>query len=197
MNQKILENLYKNNRLSSKEIANSIGCSTSKVDYWLRKFNISKRSISEAIYSKKNRLKIPYVQSKITNINKSFLFGLGIGLYWGEGTKRSKNSVRLGNSDPKLIKKFIEFLEIIYCVDRASLKFGLQIFGDVDVNKAIEFWIRELDVLPEQFYKPIMSKIRGEGTYKSKAKFGVLTMYFNNTKLRNILCFEIEKLSIM
>ena len=38
------------------------------------------------------------------------LFGLGIGLYWGEGNKRNKNSIRLGNVDPRLIRAYMLFL---------------------------------------------------------------------------------------
>jgi hypothetical protein len=38
------------------------------------------------------------------------LFGMGLGLYWGEGTKRGKGGMRITNTDAKMIKKFIEFL---------------------------------------------------------------------------------------
>ena len=123
------------------------------------------------------------------------MFGLGLGLYWGEGTKANKSSVRLGNSNPYLIKTFINFLKTIYKIDIKRLHFGLQIFNDVNSKIALDFWIKNLGARRDQFYTPIVSSIRGKGTYTKKAQYGVLTIYFNNKKLRDILCGEIEKLS--
>ena len=89
---------------------------------------------------------------------------------------------------------FIKFLKEIYSIKKEKLKFGLQIFSDINPEEALSFWIRRLDVSKDQFQKPVVSKVRGNGTYKIKSKFGVLTVYFNNIKLRNIIISEIEKL---
>src|SRR4051812_2004906 len=113
LSAKKLLKLYEAEKRSVSNIAQHLKCSENKVNYWLDKYNIKKREISEAIYLKWNpdgnpfRVKIP------SNLEEAKLFGLGVGLYWGEGTKRNKHSIRLGNSDPELIKKFIEFLDVI------------------------------------------------------------------------------------
>ena len=40
-----------------------------------------------------------------------FLFGLGIGIYWGEGTKvDSISSLRVANSDPGILRSFTGFV---------------------------------------------------------------------------------------
>lgn len=121
------------------------------------------------------------------NMKEAELFGLGIGLYWGEGTKANKNTVRLGNSDPNLLNKFIEFLVKIYGVDKESLKFELQIFNNVPTEEAEKYWTKELDIKKKQLYKTRVTPSRGEGSYRKKNCYGVMTVYYGNTKLRNRL----------
>lgn len=125
---------------------------------------------------------------------RPLLLGLGIGLYWGEGTKRSTSQVRLGNTDPYLIKAFILFLRKIYTIDESRLRFALQIFSDMDQVVEEKFWQTFLKVSPRQFYKTINTRSGSIGTYREKSKHVVLTVYFNNKKLREILIREIEKM---
>ena len=120
------------------------------------------------------------------------LYGIGIGLYWGEGTKSNKTTLRLGNTDPHLIKIFLRFLFQMYNIDPRRLRFGLQVFSDMPKGEALRFWQKSLQVSPTQFHKVIVTPARSLGTYKKKTKHGVLTIYFNNRKLRDIICQAIE-----
>ncbi|MBU4536875.1 hypothetical protein KJ603_02445 [Patescibacteria group bacterium] len=190
----ILKKLYIQENKSCVEIGNILKCSDRKVDYWIKKYGIPKRSISEAVYVKHNPKGNPFVVNSPKTINQAILYGIGIGLYWGEGTKSNKHSVRLGNTDPRLIKKFIDFLVNIYEIDTKKLKFGLQIFSDMSPVKAQSFWQKELNVSKGQFQKVIITPSRGEGTYRNKIKHGVLTVHFNNKKLRDIICGDIENI---
>jgi len=176
------------------EIADILGVSLHKVSYWMDKHKIERRSRSEATYLKHNPDGDPFKFKKPVNIKSAELMGLGLGLYWGEGTKANKNSVRLGNTDPDLINKFIEFLTRIYSIDKGKLKFGLQIFSDIDPEKALLFWIDNLGVNRKQFQRPVVTPSRGKGTYRRKLEYGVLTVYFNNKKLRDALMDELKKL---
>ncbi len=112
---------------------------------------------------------------------------MGLGLYWGEGTKTNVTLVRLSNTDPALIKRFIEFLIRICGVEKNTLKFSLQVFDDMDTKEIEDYWQKELKVKPEQFYKTTVTPSRGKGTYKNKTKYGVLTVCCHNKKLRDIL----------
>src|SRR3989344_7621364 len=118
MNKKQLTSLYLQKKMSAPTIAALLKCSQHKVNYWLAKYGIPKRSISEAIYTKRNPKGDPFRFVFPQTKDQAFLFGLCLGLYWGEGTKRNKISVRLGNTDPRLIKKFVEFLTKIYQVEK-------------------------------------------------------------------------------
>lgn len=192
--RKQLKKLYIDQRHSSKEISLLLHCSCKKVDYWLSVYGLPKRSISDAIYAKHNPNGDPFVVKDFEMDSQSFLYGLGLGLYWGEGNKANKNSIRLNNSSPQLIKKFILFLQKIYKVQKSDLRFWLQVFGDVDVENALIFWAKQLDVPRSQFMTPVVSELRGKGTYKNKSKHGVVAVCFHNTKLRNVICDAIDKL---
>ena len=189
-----LMELYHNRNFSVKVIADTLNCSENKINYWFKKYGIRKRSISEAIYLKRNPAGDPFKKKELKTSEDFLLYGLGLGLYWGEGTKSNKLSVRLGNTNPLIIKTFLKFLYEIYAVDKNKLKFGLQVFNDMDPKKAKEFWITELQTTSDKFQKVIVSSPVGNGTYKNKTKYGVLTVYLHNKKLRDILCSEVEKI---
>ena len=185
-----LEDLYKRKRLSVPQISYSLNCSGHKINYWLHKYNIPKRSISDAIYIKNNPNGDPFNIKSIKTLEDAKLWGLGVGLYWGEGNKKSKDSVRLGNTDPALIRKFLEFMVKILGVNEDKIRFGLQVFSDMPKSKVLKFWLEQLrshGIKKEQFYKVIITPARSLGTYREKSKYGVLSVYFANTKLKKIL----------
>lgn len=195
--KKDLEYLYLDKKLPVSDIAARFKCSQGRIDYWLSKFDIQKRSISDALYEKLNPNGDPFSVHIPQTVAEGILYGIGVGLYWGEGTKSNKGSIRLGNTDPRMIKKFIEFLVTFYHIDRKRLRFGLQVFGDMDPEIAIRFWIRSLGVARNQFHKTIIvTPHRGIGNYRKKTEHGVVTLYFNNRKLRDIICRAIDNQAI-
>jgi len=194
MPHELLFNLYVTKRKSVAQIANQLKCSQNKINYWLAKYKINKRTISDAIYQLRNPSGDPFSTIVPHTVREGILYGMGLGLYWGEGSKRGKGGVRLGNTDARLIKKFIEFLEKSFGIQKNKLRFGLQVFGDISPDKALSYWMRELKVKKNQFYKIIISKIRGKGTYKYKSEHGVLMVYFNNTRLKELICKLIDNI---
>jgi hypothetical protein len=200
--EKILNRLYVRKKMSMAEISKFINVNIRQVDYWMKRYNIKSRSISEAIYQKHNKSGDPFKMAKFAsnkNIfkNKTFLFGLGLGLYWGEGAKRNIHSVRLSNSDPALIKKFIDFLVEIYGIDKNRLRFQLQTYDDLDLKRLVSFWTKYLSVKNTQFYKTTILVRRGVGTYSEKMKNGVIIVYFNNMKLKNLISSQIANIGLM
>lgn len=194
MDKKLLESWYLRDKKSVHTIARELNCSDGKINYWMEKHFIPKRSISEAIYTKHNPKGDPFSSRAVQTNNDSFLLGLGLGLYWGEGTKMNQTSVRLGNTDPYLIRAFLIFLRKTYGIDDSKLRFAIQIFTDMDQKKEEKFWREFLNIGAKQFYKTINTRSGSIGTYRKKSEHGVLTLYFGNKKLRDILIAEIEKL---
>ncbi|MBC7746370.1 hypothetical protein H7Y40_00095 [Pedobacter sp.] len=182
-----LKKLYNDDLLSMSQIARQFNCSDSKIVYWMKKYGIERRSISTAVYQRHNPEGDPFKIPSIKTMEQAELFGIGLGLYWGEGTKANLDSVRLGNTDPKLLKTFIRFLTEIYGVPKEKLRFGLQIFTDIDSEEALRYWIDELGVEASQFYRITVTISGSIGTYRNKSQYGVVTVYCNNKKLRDIL----------
>ncbi len=193
MTYETLYDLYIVKKQSVSQIAKHYHCSQNKINYWLAKHKIQKRTISEAIYKLRNPNGDPFTIHFPKTVEQGILFGLGIGLYWGEGAKRGKGGIRLANTDARLVKKFLEFLEEFFDIQKSKLKFGLHTFNDIDPQKAQKYWQKELGIQKGQFYKIIVSKVRGEGTYKYKSEYGVICVYFNNTKSKEKICEMIEK----
>ncbi len=197
LTRELLNELYIDQELAVPAIARKLKCSEHKINYWLAKFEINKRSISDALYLKWNPHGDPFSVRKPRTTEEGILYGLGVGLYWGEGTKASKTSVKLGNTDPALVRIFVAFLLRFYGIDKKRLRFGLQIFADMDPEKTVRYWTRALGISRRQFYpKIIVTPYRGVGNYRRKTKYGVLTVYFNNRKLRDIICGAIEERSM-
>ncbi len=187
--------LYVGKEYSVPRIAKTLSTSEGKINYWLKKHGIRKRNISEALYRSHNPNGDPYKFVPARTSEEAFLDGLGLGLFWGEGTKANMNSIRLGNTDPSLIRAFMKFLEERYTVPKSKFRFGLQIFYDhASSRKLVSWWARNLGVKTTQFFSPVITPSVSGGTYKKKAEHGVLTVYVSNTKLRGEIGNRIEKL---
>lgn len=192
ISKKALEKLYNEQNKSMKEISVLLQCSPNKIQYWMQIHGLKRKTISEAIYVKSNPNGDPFLFRKPKDLEEMKLFGMGLGLYWGEGTKASKSSVRLGNSDPDLINKFILFLLTFFNIQKEDLRFGLQIFSDMDPVEAMNFWVKKIGINREQFYKPIVTLSNSVGNYRVKTKYGVMTIYYNNTKMKSLLMELLE-----
>lgn len=172
---------------SMKEISLELGCSVNRVKYWMDKFGIERRTLSDAIYAKHNPSGDPFKIKEIKTKDEAVLWGKGMGLYWGEGNKADKYAVRLGNTDPELINTFIRFLIELCGVKKDKLRFSLQLFSDMNSASSLNFWVEKLGVDQSQFYKITVTISGSLGTYRRKTKWGVLQVYFHNKKLRDIL----------
>ncbi len=183
----VIRTLYDVEGLSVQQIALKLNCSANRVSYWMNKHSIPRRDISQAVYMRHNPTGDPFKMKEIITMEDAKLLGLGVGLYWGEGNKKNKYSVRLGNTDPQLLLAFIRFLTDICGIDKTSLRFGLQIFTDTEQDVALAFWCEQLTIEPSQFYKITVTISGSIGTYRQKSQYGVVTVYFHNKKLRDIL----------
>jgi hypothetical protein len=194
LSQSTLRKLYIGQRLSVAQIAHKLRCSQGQINYWLKKFEIKKRTIQDATYGRLNPKGDPFTEVTVKSTHDAFLVGLGIGLYWGEGTKKNKHAVRLGNTDPYLIKAFLLFLRKHFKIQNHRLKFGLQVFSDMNLQSEEKFWCDFLKVDRKQFYSTTVTKSGKVGNYREKSEHGVLTVYFHNVKLQKRLLQEIERM---
>lgn len=186
-----LERLYSQGK-SMQQIADTLECSIHKVAYWMEKYSIKRRSRSEALYFRLNPEGNPFkIKNQLTQ-SELFLFGLGVGIYWGEGNKVSKHSVRVANTDHRMIKSFLQFLRVICNVEEKKIRYSLVIFNNASETKAVEFWSKQLGVTSSVFGKIVSIPPQGKGTYRRKSEFGVCTVTVSNIKLKSWLMQQID-----
>lgn len=69
-------------------------------------------------------------------------------LYWAEG---SKNDFSLSNTDPYLIKVFVEGMKEVFGVKTQEFRLNVRIYEDLDKEKCIAFWSQITNIPKEQF----------------------------------------------
>jgi len=77
---------------------------------------------------------------------------LGLGIYIGEGSK-TFNITRISNSDPKIIKLMIKWLQISFAIEEKQVRVRLHIYPDSIESECIKYWSKEIGILESQFYK--------------------------------------------
>lgn len=65
-----------------------------------------------------------------------------VSLYWAEGNKKDLNMI---NSDPEMIRIFIECLESIGIM-RSNLTCSLRIYSDMDQKEIVNYWMNHLGI---------------------------------------------------
>ncbi len=191
-----LQQIYQDGN-SMTDMAKLLSCSIHKVVYWMDKYNIKRRNLSQAIYLKSNPNGDPFKIKTNLNANEMFLFGLGLGIYWGEGEKTTKNHIRVANSNPEVIKAFRKFLLNICRLRPYKLLYQIICFNDSNVTNVREFWSNKLGVNQDKFGKIVQIPSRGKGTYRSKSSNGVCILTVASIKLKPWIMQELSKLQAL
>lgn len=180
----------------------------STLSEWLKNHPLSPKQVKELqIWSerriekyretvqKRRELRLAHVyqeQQKLLSplSEKDFLIA-GYFLYAGEGAK-SKNSVSLSNSNPVIIKFFVDWLIEICKIPKIKIGIKLQLYRDMDREQEISYWMEELDLPRENFKNPYFKKSSSE-RINYKGGFGHGTC---NVRLGDVRLFEKIMMSI-
>lgn len=167
---------------SYREILEHISVSKSTLSLWLKKVALTDSQVKKLQEKRKacayigtqtrraNRItKTKDIMNKSSGeigvITSRELFLLGVALYWSEGAKqKTKNvsqRVTFANSDSRMVKIFLLWLDRICHIPSKNLSFELYIHQKADIEKAYKFWKQELniEVLPIR-YKRHRIKVR-------------------------------------
>ena len=191
LTEDILKDLYQVKLMSIHKIAIHLGASRGSIDKAFKLYGIPLRSKQYQAYMQ---------HGKIFNIKPKFtaddyiLYGLGLGLYWGEGNKVDPYSVRLGNTDPLLVVAFVRFLKDICGIRQRDIKYGLQLFNDANETESLAYWMEMLNCERDSFHKTVSSiPPQGKGSYGRKNMHGVVQVYVSNKRFKEWMMAEIEK----
>ncbi|KKQ40622.1 MAG: hypothetical protein US58_C0015G0015 [Candidatus Magasanikbacteria bacterium GW2011_GWA2_37_8] len=109
-------------------------------------------------------------------------------LYLGEGFKKTRSHIGLGNSDPKIALMFVKFLRSIYKVEDYRLRCALHLRMDHNAEKEKAFWSDYLGISKKYFQKPQFDK-RTEGKKTWEGYHGVCSVYCYDAKIEKRLIF--------
>lgn len=197
---------------SFREISEKLGISKSTASLWLRDVELSKVA-QKRIYklgvdgrirgnnAVKNR--IAAEDGKIlANAKKSIdqcdFLGKDLKivcalLYWCEGGKTEKSQLTFINSDPKLVKYFIDTFRKAFDVDESKFRALIHLHDYHNVNKQLLFW-SEITKIPKlQFTKPYNKP--NTGKRKKDDYQGCISVRYYGRQIRQEIMFLIKEIS--
>ena len=185
--------------ISVAQIAKIVAVSKSTVSLWVRDIILSLEQLEQlrrqnikggekgrilgALKQKNDRLKriqdgILNGRKVFTSLNKRELLIAGISLYWAEGTKKSREVV-FCNSDPKLIKFMITWLQMCFNIPIKRLNCNV---GINEIHKEREgivkkYWSKMTGIPLYQFRKTSFKKVKNKKVYANfNDHYGTLTV---------------------
>jgi len=190
--EKILRKLYCDQKLSMVEVANKLCTTPHVVEYWLEKYGISRRSWSESAYVKQNPNGDPFtIKRNLSQKDKELLIA-GLMLFLGEGNRRDKYSIQLGNLNPIVIQIFTKFLRQIYKINENKFKLLVRLHKKFDKNKARIFWSKILKMPKRRVLIYTHNDPRSKDE-QQRSEYGIATLMFCNMKLKKWLNDSLNK----
>lgn len=120
------------------------------------------------------------------------LFIAGLMIYWGEGNKVSKNRCSIANTEPLMIKLFLQFLRNICGCKNAKIKAWILIYPDINEKLCRDFWMGKTGLSSENFTKSMLIK----GKHKTnRLSFGVCSVGVSSAYLKRKILKWIEMLA--
>jgi len=188
---------------SYKQIASELGMAKGTLSEWFKDLLWSQKITAELteknrILSKKRIKHLTRIQKQrwslwrqelyeqaqkefpVLKRNKLFLANLM--LYWSEGdNKEQSGQVRLGNTDPDMVKLFVRFAKEICLVNPERIKPTLILYPDINEKRCKAFWSKYIGVPESQFYKTQF--IQGRHPTK-RLENGICTVCIGSTGLK-------------
>ncbi|KKQ07553.1 MAG: hypothetical protein US18_C0013G0001 [Parcubacteria group bacterium GW2011_GWB1_36_5] len=130
------------------------------------------------------------ISEKLGQITKRGLILMAGMLYWAEGTKHY--DLNLINTDSGLMKIFLKGL-LALGVSKEHIKISIRLFSDLNEEKAIKFWLKELNLTR----KNLVSINYLKGKKKGKLPYGMCRLRVKNGALHFKQLMSIMNLSKM
>lgn len=183
--------------LSYREILDIIPVAKSTLSLWLRSVGLSKEQRQRLTEKKLTSMKRGWeschrkrvlitkeiknkAEKEITKLTKKELLLVGVILYWAEGTKEKKkaNGVKFTNSDPQMIKIFIQWLLNICKVVREDIYFEIYLHDNVrNREKEVQKYWMKITNYPFKYFQKTRWKKHKINTKRTNIRnnyFGIL-----------------------
>jgi transcriptional regulator with XRE-family HTH domain len=185
--------------MSIKEIAKKIGVSKSSASIWCRDIVLTKAQVKRlhesmikgsyagrmkgARMQYERRLKVIEMaeingRAEIGSLSKRDLLISFISLYWGEGSKKSRQFA-INNSDPQMVTFIIKALRKLWGIEeeRLVLTVGINEIHKNRDKEVVNYWSKVTGVPTDQFRKTIFIKAKTKKHYDNfKIHYGTVTV---------------------
>ncbi len=200
---------------SIKAIAKNLNVSQGSVSIWCKDIKLTSKQIEKLEENKrkggyKGRLKGAQIQKerkeknierfkkegkdKVGKLSFKEFFIAGIGLYWGEGTKKGR--LQITNSDPEIIKFFISWVNVFFNISKKDLILYITVneMHKERVEEIKKYWSNLLNIPLSQFGKTVLILSKNKKRYSNfKLHHGTLRVTVRkSTNIRRIVEGSIE-----
>jgi hypothetical protein len=131
------------------------------------------RLLREAAYERGRR--------EFDELGRDPLFRDFVCMYIGEGYKRNRNRVSLGNSDAAVIRLANRWIRRF---SRNLVSYSVQYHADQDLHELCRFWAKQLGISPEEIRLQRKSNSNRLSGRTWRSEHGVLTVCTDDTLLR-------------
>lgn len=182
----LIKKLYYKEKLSTIEIGRRLGVTPWIVIKYMKKMGLLRRTLKETnqiVFARKP--KSFFIKQNLSKKEEKLKIA-GIMLYWTEGSKMNSEkrmlTVDFTNSNPSMIKLFLQFLRKICRVDEKRLRVLLYCYADQDIEDLKNFWHKITGINPKQFIKPYIRK-DFLPEKRGKMKYGLVHIRYSDKKL--------------
>lgn len=185
-----IRTLYWDKKYTMEEIADKLGISFWGLYNFMDKYNIARRTRSEAMYLS-NRLKPKFRIRSNLSITEEKLKVAGIMLYWAEGTLRGK-TVDFVNSNSQMIQIFLKFLREICGANEKRLRIYLYAYSHHNLKELKIYWHNITKIPLSQFTKPYIRNGNPKVSNR-KLPYGLIHIRYNDKRLLELIKSWIEE----
>lgn len=146
---------------------------------------------------RQKRLKNTYAieRKRLLPLSSREFFLCGLFLYWGEGTKNIRGAISLNNTDPKVMKFYYRWLTEVLTIPKEKIKVLLHLYKDMNVNHAINYWGKLLNIPKKQFIKPYIKESYRQNIKQKGFGHGTCCLYINNRLLKEKIILGIKAIA--
>lgn len=186
--------------VSVRKIAQTLGISKSTASGWARDIILTVEQVEALRQSairgaELGRIKGAFVQKQrkthlieefkksgieyLSNLTPRELLIAGLALYWGEGSKKSNRGIGFCNSDPRMIKFLLRWLNDCFGVglDQLRCRVGINLMHEKRDEIVKLYWSRITDIPLGQFRKTSFKRVHNKKVYENfNQHYGTLTI---------------------
>jgi hypothetical protein len=196
---------------SIREIQAHLGVARSSVSIWVRDVPLTQEQRDELIARvrlgplvagersaahARERRREYQDRGRVLARNDDPLYAAGCMLYWAEGGK-TRNSVKLTNADPEVLRFFAHFLRKCFDVDDDSMSIYCNLFADhIERQREVEtFWLALLG-LPETALRKSIVNVYSKYSLKKRANklpYGTCRLTVHSTEIVQTIYGSIQE----